>query len=128
MINIFFNERGFRIDGSLGEVVQLHDAPAGVQQDAQALYLFRWYVFNSAMERLRELGDLPFGEELLLYSDSRLVEELNGELKPDHIFASESRAFYIKHDLPRFRRIRIDKCATTAIQRKLNESPSTARY
>ncbi len=128
MTSIFFNETGFRIEGSLGEVVQVYDAPAGVQQDATALYDFRWYVFNSAMEQLAQLGDIPFGEEVILYTDSRLVEELNGEIKTDSRFADASRSHYIKHDLPRYRRIRIEKCAPGAVRHKLNECKSEPRH
>lgn len=128
MISVFFNEQGFRIEGSLGEVIRLYDAPGGVAQDATALYLFRWYVFNGAMEALRELGEPSFGEELVLFTDSRLVEELNGDIKPDHTFAQDSRSFYIQHDMRNFRRIKVEKCAPTTIERKLNESLSSERH
>ena len=128
MILGYFNEHGFRLEGSLGEVIRTYDAPAGIEHDATALYCFRWYVFNNIMEQLCELGNPPIGEELLLYTDSRLVEELNGELKTDNGFASDSRLYYISYDLPRFKRIRVEKCSPTTIKRKLNESlPNTRR-
>jgi len=123
----YFNEQGFRLEGSLGEVVRIHDAPVGIEQDAMALYCFRWYVFNNLMEQLRELGSTA-GEELLLYTDSRLVEELNGELKTDGKFASDSRQYYIRYDLPRFKRVRIEKSSPATIRRKLNESISNAGH
>lgn len=128
MIIAYFNECGFRIEGALGEVTQVYDAPDGIQHDATALYAFRWYVFNNMLEQLRDLGNPRIGEELLLYSDSRLVEELNGELKTDSQFASDSRLYYITYDLPRFRRIRIEKCSAATIKRKLNESTSSTRH
>ncbi len=122
MILAYFNEQGFKIEGALGEVRRMYDAPAGIESDATALYCFRWYVFNCLLEQLAELG--PFGQELLLYTDSRLVEELNGEIKTDSQFANDSRLYYITHDLPRFRRVRVEKCSPTTIKRKLNEPPS----
>lgn len=126
MIVVYFNEYGFKIEGQLGEVKQIYDAPAGIECDAAALYYFRWYVFNNIMEQLRELGDSS--EELLLYTDSRLVEELNGELKTDNQFASNSRLFYINHDLPRFRRVRVEKCPPNTIKRQLDESSVKEGY
>ena len=125
MIEVFFNEQGYRIQGSLGDVVRTYDLPPGIDVDASALYLFRWYVFNNLMEQLRELGDPPVGEELLLYTDSRLVEELNGDLKTDSRFAADSRLYYIRYDLPRFKRVRVEKCSPTTIKRKLLNEPST---
>lgn len=127
MILGYFNEQGFRIEGSLGEVIRTYDAPAGIEHDATALYCFRWYVFNNLMEQLRELGDPSAGEELLLYTDSRLVEELNGDVKTDSRFAADSRLYYISYDLPRFKRVRVEKCSPTTIKRKLNESISNTR-
>lgn len=122
MILGYFNEQGFRIEGSLGEVIRTYDAPAGIEHDASARYDFRWFVFNNMLEQLHELGDLPVGEELLFYTDSRLVEELCGDLKTDSKFATASRLYYIRYDLPRLRRIKIEKCAPTTINRKLNEA------
>jgi hypothetical protein len=119
MIIAYFNEQGFRIEGSLGEVRQTYDAPAGIEHDATALYCFRWYVFNCLLEKLIELG--VSGQELLLYTDSRLVEELNGDIKTDNQFANDSRLYYITHDLSRFRRVRVEKCSPTTIKRKINE-------
>jgi hypothetical protein len=119
MILGYFNEQGFRIEGSLGEVIRTYDAPGGIESDATALYCFRWFVFNNLMEQLRELGNPPQGEELLLYTDSRLVEELNGDVKTDAKFAGDSRLYYIRYDLPRFKRVRVEKCSPTTIRRKL---------
>lgn len=126
MITVYFNEQGFFIESRLGEVKQLHDAPAGVLTDATALYSFRWYVFNSAMDQLRELGDLS-KEELYLYTDSRLVEELNGEIKTDNDFANRSRLYYLQYDFPKFKKVRVEKCPPTTITRKLYESLSSER-
>lgn len=126
MITVYFNEQGFLIEGKLGEVKELHDAPAGVLTDATALYSFRWYVFNSAMDQLREFGNVN-NEELYLYTDSRLVEELNGEIKTDNDFANKSRLYYFQYDFPRFKKVRVEKCPTTTINRKLHESLSSER-
>jgi|SRR5688572_32712228 len=127
MIIGYFNEQGFRIEGSLGEVIRTYDAPAGIEHDATALYAFRWYVFNNLMGQMSELGNTT-GEELLLYTDSRLVEELNGDVKTDDKFASDSRLYYIRHDLPRFKRVRVEKSSPATIRRKLNESISNTRH
>ncbi len=120
MILGYFNEQGFRIEGSLGEVIRTYDAPAGIEHDATALYCFRWFVFNNLMEQIKEL-DVPPSEELLLYTDSRLVEELNCDVKTDDKFAADSRLYHIRYDLPRFKRIRTEKCSPTTIKRKLGE-------
>lgn len=122
MISVFFNECGYRIEGVMGEVVYNYDLPPSILHDANLLYAFRWYVFNSAMEQLRELGDPPTGSQLELYTDSRLVEELNGDIKTDGKYATDSRAYYIMQDMPRFKRIVVCKCAPTTIKRKLSES------
>lgn len=127
MIVTYFNEQGFRIEGLLGEVTKIIDAPHGVENDATALYHLRWFVFNSLMEQLHDLGNPPHGTELLLYTDSRLVEELNGELKADGKFANDSKFYYINYDLPRFKRVRVEKCSSTTIKRKLHEPLSNAR-
>jgi len=127
MITVYFNERGFRIEGSLGEVKRVYDAPESVEYDAMALYEFRWFVFNGVLDQLKDLGGPPSGEELVLYTDSRLVEELKGDVKTDSKFASASRLYYISHDLPRFRRVRVEKCPTTTIRSKLHDSLSDSR-
>jgi len=122
MISLFFNETGYTIEGELGDAIQIYDVPPSVVYDANALYCFRWYVFNCAIEQLREMGNIPSNCQLELHTDSRLVEELNGEIKTDNKYASDSRAYYIINDMPRFRKVSVYKCAPTTIQRKLDAS------
>jgi hypothetical protein len=124
MVSIFFNEKGFVIETPTGVALKNYDAPGNVMHNAMALYDFRWFVLNEALTMLYD-GFIMSGQHLELYTDSRIVEELNGELTPDNDFAKKSRAYYIAYDLPRFRSIRIQKCPTSAIERKLHASQTS---
>ena len=125
MISIFFNERGYVIESDKDSSLKIFDLPERTTTCATALYTFRWYVLNEALSALNEMMD-PAGKELILYTDSRIVEELNGEIRPDDDYAKRSRAFYISHDLPRFKIIRVEKCPHSTIERKLNASKTIA--
>ena len=121
MISIFFNDKGFVIETPNGSTLKNYDAPERITTCASALYDFRWFILNEALSSLYEMLS-PAGQDLELYTDSRLVEELNGDIRPDDDFAKRSRAYYIAYDLPRFKSVRVEKCPTSAIERKLNDS------
>ena len=127
MISIYFNERGYFIDSPIGQSKFTYDLPKEIEDNAVALYSFRWMVFSHAMEAITNLfGDALQGEELILYSDSRLIEELMGDIVPDNYYAKSSQQYFITHDMPRYRRVRFEKCSATSIDSKINELCSVA--
>jgi hypothetical protein len=118
---VYFNANGFKIESPAGEALKNYDVPDRIAQCATDLYKFRWYILNEA---LALLGDMFHYQdiELELFTDSRIVEELNGDISTDDDFAKRSREFYIMYDLPRFKSVRVQKCTTSAVNRKLNDS------
>jgi hypothetical protein len=63
----------------------------------------------------------------VLYTDSRLIEELQGDLTPNDEYAKSSLQYFIECDYVKFRRIIFQKCAATTINGKLGESIDKAR-
>lgn len=125
-ILVYMNERGYCIDAGGGESTYVFDIPVEVEHDAAALYTFRWIVFNHAMEQLPFLCDATKDEDLVLHLDSRLVEEIKGDITPDNPFAKSSLKYFLVFDAGKFRRVDCRKCSSVTINNRLqlNDKPS----
>lgn len=121
MIEAWFNERGFKIHTLKGESKFIYDLPNEVTENAAALYAARWMVLNHMMQNLSELGEEIKGQDLVLYTDSRLVEELRGDLTPDTPYAKSSLRYFIQFDYVKYRRVTFEKSAASTINGKLSE-------
>ena len=128
MIQAWFNERGYFVEGSKGDSKFVYDLPANITDNAAMLYTTRWLVLNQMLDSITLVGEQTRTEDLVLYSDSRLIEELQGELTPDNSFAKDSLRYFIEHDYRTFRRVIYKKCAATTINGKLSEQIDTARH
>lgn len=120
IVKAWFNERGYYIETEKGESRFIYDLPVEVINNAIALYTSRWMVFNHVSETIQNLGQTLSGVDLVLYTDSRLVEELKGELTPNNAYARASLHYFIQCDYAGFRRVTIEKCAPTTVSNKLN--------
>lgn len=125
MIQAWFNERGFKVVSEKGDGRFIYDLPESVMIDASQLYTFRWVVLNHLLDTINELRETIEDKDLVLYSDSRLIEELRGDLSPDNTFAQSSLAYFIQHDYLDFAKIAFEKCAAPTINEKLSERPAT---
>jgi len=121
MIQAWFNERGFYIRSKDGCSKYIYDVPRRVMDNAALLYEFRWSVFGDMLEVITTTWDNAPEQDLVLLTDSRLVEELEGEIEPDSYFSKELRRYFNIYDKPRFSRVCIEKCAKNVIEAKLNE-------
>lgn len=121
MIQAWFNERGYRIVTEKSESKFVYDLPSAAVDDAHILYMCRWMVLNQMMDAISELGETIDDKELMLHSDSRLIEELQGEITPDNDYAKSSLRHFIEHDYVSFRRIMFTKCSVTTINGKLSD-------
>ena len=121
MIEAWFNERGYRIVSEKGESKFVYELPSEIADDASALYASRWMVLNQMMEAISELSETLADKDLVLYTDSRLVEELRGDVTPDSHYAKSSLRYFIQHDYVKFRRVTFTKCAPSTINGKLSE-------
>ncbi len=127
-IQAWFNERGYYIKTNRGENRFIYDLPLEVINNAVALYTSRWVVCNDVLEAIQNLGEDLTGMDLVLYTDSRLVEELKGEVTPNNQYTQASLHYFIKYDYSKFRRVTIEKCAPTTVSNKLNAAQgNTAR-
>lgn len=116
----WFNERGYYIEAPKGESKFSFEMPPYILNDASLLYSFRWIVFNQTMESIRELlGEDLRGVDLELHSDSRLIEELQGEVTPDNYFAKSSLRYFLMYDSMQFGRIDYRKCSAGTINSRL---------
>ena len=127
MIKAWFNERGYKVVTSKGESRFVYDLPSAVIDNASALYSCRWMVLNQMMEVINELSETIEDRDLVLYTDSRLVEELQNDLAPNDEYAKSSLRYFMECDYVRFRRIIFQKCAATTINGKLSEPVDEAR-
>jgi hypothetical protein len=123
----WFNERGYVVIAEKGESKFIYDLPAEMTNNASILYNCRWMVLNQLLDTIKELGETVSDKDLVLYSDSRLIEELQGDIAPDNEYAKSSLRYFIEVDYVRFRRISFQKCATTTINEKLSESVESSR-
>jgi hypothetical protein len=121
MIQVWFNERGYAISSDKGDSHFIYDLPPDCVNDAMALYNCRWMIMNQLLDALRELGEITQDKDLALNTDSRLIEELQGELTPQNEFAHSSLRYFIKYDYCKFSRVTFTKCAATTINDRLNE-------
>ncbi len=125
MIEAWFNECGYKVTTEKGESRFVYDLPSDVTNNAVALYAARWMVLNQMMDTIKELGETIEDRILVLYTDSRLVEELQGELTPDGPYAKASLCYFINFDYVKFKRVTFSKCASTTINGKLSEPVTT---
>jgi hypothetical protein len=119
MIEVWFNERGYFIQGSKGESTYVYDLPEHISTDASALYTFRWIVLNQALEQIEFLYDEEQDKELILNTDSRLVEEIQGDITPENSFARACLQYFIVFDASKFRRYDCRKCSASAVNNRL---------
>lgn len=124
MITAWFNERGYKIVTAKGESRFIYDLPSVVIDNASALYSCRWMVLNQMMEVINELSETIEDRDLVLYTDSRLIEELQNDLAPNDEYAKSSLRYFMECDYVKFRRIIFQKCAATTINQKLSEAVS----
>lgn len=127
MIQAWFNEHGYHIEHEGGKITFVYDLTDTIQNDAAALYTMRWMVLNSALEHLGEICSADDKQDLTLHTDSRLVEELNGDIPTDNHYAKSSLAYFMKYDSMKFSRIDYRKCPTSSISSrlKLNDRQTT---
>lgn len=125
MIEAWFNERGYKITTPRGESRFIYDLPVSVVDNAASLYAARWMVLNQMIEEINEHSEADGDREITLYTDSRLVEELQGDITPDTSYAKSSLQYFIENDYVKFRRVNFRKCASTTINGKLSESVTT---
>ncbi len=121
MIEAWFNERGYKVVTDKGESRFIYDIPSVVADNASARYACRWMVLNQMMEVIGELGETIEDKDLALYTDSRLIEELQGDLTPDNEYAKASLRYFIECDYVKFRRVVFRKCPATTIDSKISE-------
>lgn len=122
MIQAWFNERGYRIESSKSYARFIYDLPSHVVDNAIALYASRWMVFNQMMGEIKELRETIADQDLELNTDSRLIEELRGEITPDSPYAKSSLRYFIEQDYVTFRRVFFQKSSTDTINGRLSES------
>lgn len=127
MIKAWFNERGYKVTTTKGESRFIYDLPQAVVDNAAMLYNCRWMVLNQMLETINELSETIEDRDLMLYTDSRLIEELQGDLTPDNEYAKSSLQYFIECDYVKFRRITFQKCAAPTINGKLSESVEPSR-
>jgi len=127
MIQAYFNERGYRITTAKGDSKFIYDLPEYVINNAACLYSFRWKVFNDMMDVVEDLSETVEDKDLELHTDSKLIEELKGELTPDDLYAKSSSRYFIEYDYVNFRRITFQKCGASTVNGKLSESINTKR-
>lgn len=127
MIEAWFNERGYKVQTEKGESKFVYDLPAHAIDNAATLYSCRWMVLNHLMETIQSLKETIQDKELILCTDSRLVEELQGELKPDGNFAKASLRYFIEKDFVTFRCVKFYKCTSRTIEDKLSEPINSER-
>tara|TARA_R110002096_G_scaffold289124_4_gene483364 strand:- start:798 stop:1178 length:381 start_codon:yes stop_codon:yes gene_type:complete len=126
VIESWFNERGYRIVAQRGESRFIYDLPVSVIDNAASLYATRWVILNQMMEQIKDFSESEGDRDLTLHTDSRLIEELQGELTPDTSFAKSSLQYFIENDYVTFRRVDFKKCASNTINGKLSE-PVTSK-
>lgn len=130
MISAWLNERGYYVEADNGgESRFIYDIPAEAEKDATALYTFRWIVFNHMMEQISSVCDYTKGQDLVLHLDSRLMEEIEGDITPQNAFAKSSLQFFLLYDARKFRRVDCRKCSATTIYSRLqlNGEPSSTQ-
>lgn len=120
MIEVWFNERGYYIQSAKGEASYKYDLPENITSDAFALYNFRWMVLNQALVKVEFLYDEEEDRELTLHTDSRLVEEINGDIEPESTFARASLQYLLLVDTTRFKRFDCRKCSANTINSRLD--------
>jgi hypothetical protein len=127
VIEAWFNERGYVATTEKGISKRIYDLSDAMVNNAAMLYICRWMVFNDVMNTIKELGETTLDRDLMLHTDSRLIEELQGELTPDNTYAQASLRWFIEEDYVSFRRVLFNKCAATTINGKLSESINQTR-
>ena len=122
MIQAWFNERGYIISSKKGEGHFIYDLPPDLVNDAMAMYSCRWMVFNHLLEAIGQLGETTTDKDLVLHTDSRLIEELQGDLSPQNEYATSSLMFFVQYDYCKFRKVTFTKSAATTINDRLGTS------
>ena len=128
MIKAWFNERGYKIQTEKGDSRFVYDLPSSITDNASARYASRWMVLNQMMDTIKELRETDADQDLELYTDSRLIEELQGDITPDGSYAQSSLNYFVTYDYVSFRRVTFTKCSAATINGKLSEPVTEERH
>lgn len=127
MIKAWFNYFGYKVISAKGESRFIYDIPEAAISDSSILYICRWMRFNELMDVVNELSETIEDRDLALYTDSRLIEELQGDIVPENHYAKASLQHFIEVDHIKFRRVIIQKCTENTINNKINEPISMSK-
>lgn len=121
-VELWFNHEGYYIKYPRGEARYLYDLPHAVDEDATAKYLSRWMILNDALDQIKELSQEA--KILKIFTDSRLLEELSGEIEPTNHFAKSSLRHYIMYDSIEYRQIDYKKVSSASLKDRIKNGES----
>lgn len=80
MIVVYFNESGYYIVGGGIEVAQ--SCPPALTESGSPIFLTLHHTYWMLFRALKELQGKSVSEDVVVYNDSRIIEELNGVADP----------------------------------------------
>lgn len=113
IIECWFSENGYAIRSSLV------DTNLTITFSGAGRYEAAWLSLGTMLDDLHGVTEAGFPDfELRLFSDSRIIDELNETIDP---LIPEQLAHFKKYDKPRFKRISAYKVSAGEILDKLHE-------
>lgn len=103
MIRVFFNEDGYFITGE-GVEISRRFSPA-LTSNGDRIFQTLHHTYKIAYEALRELRDLAIKDDVIVYNDSRIIDEINGFVKPLDYNCDEWLKIIRRDILPRIKAV-----------------------
>lgn len=101
MIGIYFNESGYYIQGS--RIERAWSCSLAVTETGTPIFSPTHHLCGVLYRVLRELETLQTTEDIIIYNDSRLIEEINGVVEPLDDTHEQWISVYRKELLPHIR-------------------------
>jgi len=80
MIVVYFNETGYYVVGGGIEIAQ--SCPQALTESGTPIFLALHHTYWMLYRALKELQGKEMGEDVVVYNDSRIIEEMNGVAEP----------------------------------------------
>ena len=98
MISLFFNETGYSIQGDGVEIVQ--SCSPAVDSNGNRVFSPIHHLYGVCFKALQELVTFSTAEDITVYNDSRVMEELNGVTTPQDSTCGDWHAVIIRSIIP----------------------------
>lgn len=124
MITVFVNEDGYYVTGENVDVTQ-RCSPA-LTAHGDPIFQVIHHVYKVLWLALCEIRDMNIRDDIMVYNDSRIIDEINGTVEPIDTTCGKWLEMFNRHTIPSIKSVVFfRKKPTTTVNKTINDAHST---